>query len=142
MKIRGYKILNVIKESTRKYHIGGPAQDDCRQWMRTIVSAQRNVVTKDDLLSSITITSRDKSGSLEDFAVNLSEGTDKDGWYLEIAMDETPEEFTFVLNSRPKDSYVMTGVYRDECKPSHDLIKTNIEGQMSLNIESFVEKID
>jgi hypothetical protein len=149
VKIRGQRTLNTFAESSSSWHMGGARgelSEDCRNWSRAITSTRSVGVTKEELLSGLKIQTGEKSALLNEFAANITEGTDKEGWYLELAMDETPEEFSILLVSRPESTYVKTGVYKTMCThyhaPKYSGVNTNEEGQMNLKIESFIEKID
>ncbi len=148
IKFRGNKIQNVINETSRAYNRSGARgefSESCRQWGRTVVSQKSLPVTKEDLLSGIIIQSQEKSISLDQFQENLTEGSDEKGWYLELALDETPKDFTILLAPRSNSTYVKTGVYQTVCdngRPVYSGSNTNEEGQMNIKIESFIEKID
>lgn len=144
LKIRGSKTVRSFKTSSRSYFRGHEADIECREYSRVIKATRNEVVSKHDLLENLVITSTGTQKFLKDFLSEITEGVDENGWYLELALDSTPDQFEISLVPRSRATFHRTGVYDTICNGRSVIsgTQTNDEGQMNLKIESFVEKID
>ncbi len=149
VRIRGTKTQRTFKENSRSWHQGGgrgEISEDCREWNRTVSAEKSSAVTKDELFQSLIMDVNGKKLDIKALLSDVTSGSDAEGDYLELAMDKTPAEFRVLLTTKASSSFVKTGVYKTLCSymsaPKYSGNDTNIEGQMELKLESFIEKID
>lgn len=132
------------KEKKRHGSGGGGGRDgngsdwyDCTHFLRSIRDEKVGRPNFDSLLENVTD------------PISLSVGNevqDEKGifWEIKFASDEIPE---LALKARPDATYTITGEYKNSCSPEminrgrHASYKTNSEGKLSFEVETFVEKI-
>lgn len=68
--------------------------------------------------------------------------SDDTGTYWDMKLDATDLNSTLMFKPLPTNSYVITGVVRSSCDSTGGTQSTNPEGKLSLEVESYVEKID
>ena len=64
------------------------------------------------------------------------------GTYWQMKLDTTNPNSLFMFKALPTSSYVSTGEIRSSCDFTGRMQDTNLEGKLSLEVESYVEKID
>lgn len=77
----------------------------------------------------------------EIFDQGLSGIPSESGLFWELKAISPAENMRLALNNLPESTYVQTGEYRNNCNPEARGQRTNTEGKLSLEVESYVEKI-
>ena len=117
----------------------GPDKTTCTHYLRSIQSESKIIPSIDYLLKNIneieliekmTVIERLNQGQLETV----------------LTFTNTPENMSFSLNNLKNNSFVTTGEYKNSCahltsQQRKSAFKTNPEGKLSIEIESFVEKV-
>lgn len=67
--------------------------------------------------------------------------SDDTGTYWEMKLDTANPNSSLMFKSLPANSYVITGEFRSSCDYTGGMQSTNPEGKLSLEVESYVEKI-
>jgi hypothetical protein len=146
MKFRGEREVLSFKLESKGWRRGGghgEINEECRSWSRIVSNRNQQALTKELLLENLVLQSAEKTLGFMELSEHITEAQDEKGPYLELALDETPELFKINLPTRPASTYVKTGVYRIECMEQRPSTQdTNEEGQMVINVESFIEKND
>lgn len=68
--------------------------------------------------------------------------SDDKGTYWEMKLDSLNLNSTLMFRPLPANSYVITGEIRSSCDFTGSMQNTNPEGKLSLEVESYVEKIE
>lgn len=145
LKFRGTRTVNFFREFRKNWHQGGARgeiSEDCFSLNRE-VNLTTGLPFSRDNFSEMVLTSKEKVRTLKELMISINESSDDQGHYYELVLDKTPETFTISLPTRPAGTFQMTGAYYVDCIDiKRGGTPTNEEGQMTINVESFIEKID
>jgi hypothetical protein len=117
----------------------GPDRTTCTHYLRSIQTESKIIPSIDYLLKSINeIELIEKMTVIERF--------NQDRLETVLSFTDSPENMSFSLNNLKDNSYVTTGEYKNSCahltsQERKSAFKTNPEGKLSIEIESFVEKV-
>lgn len=144
LKFRASRELRTFHETRESWTRGGARgeiNESCSSRSRHISATTTEFPTKEEILNEMKFQTSEKTMRLSDLAEFITEGVDERGEYLELALDETPAIFTLYLENRPASTYVKTGRYYYWCMEDRSGGEdTNEEGQMVIDVESFIEK--
>lgn len=144
LKFRASRELRKFQESRESWTRGGgrgEINESCRSHSRQISSTATVVPDKEEILNELHFQTSEKTVNLADMKEFITEGKDDKGDYLELALDKTPASFSVYLSDRPASTYVKTGTYYYYCfEERRGGEDTNEEGQMIIDVESFIEK--
>jgi len=120
-------------------HGNGPERFTCTHFMRVIENETQQIPTIDYLIKNI-----NEVELIENMTIFQGSHHSGNEWILNFV--KTPENMSFSLNQLKTDSYVLTGEYHNSCSflPNRERESStfsNLEGKLSIEIESFVEKI-
>lgn len=143
------QVLRTFGESNEKLTHGhgsgggafgnGPDKTTCTHYLRSIQSESKMTPSIDYLLKSINeIELIEKMTILERFNQGHLETV--------LTFTDSPGNMSFSLKNLKDNSYVTTGEYKNSCahlrsQERKSSFKTNPEGKLSIEIESFVEKV-
>lgn len=150
LKIHSFdQTLRTFKEVTKNIkhghgggggaHGNGPDRVTCTHFMRVIDQETHHTPSIDFLIKNI-----NEVELIENMTIFQGSQGKGNEWVLNFV--KTPENMSFSLNHLKTDSYVLTGEYHNSCSflPSRERESStysNLEGKLSIEIESFVEKI-
>lgn len=125
----------------RKRHGGGREIGvwECTHHLRHIKSETTQPLHLTYLLENRLVTALNHAEILEQI--------DNEGLFWELKLNSLGENAELAINPLPAESYVVTGEYANSCskqdlnRGTYAAYKTNIEGKLSFEVESFVEKI-
>lgn len=145
LKFRGARTMNKFREWRKDWHQGGARgeiSEDCHSLNREVNTTQSLPFVK-DMLGEMVLTSAEKTRTLNELMASINEASDEQGKYYELVLEKTPETFTISFPTRANSTFQMTGAYYIDCIDiKRGGTPTNEEGQMQINVESFIEKID
>lgn len=133
-----YKTKRTFSESSYTRGGGGGgregnAEGRCTYYNRRITSETAQAVSLDEMMKEI---------STESFMPSHVENlTDDSGPYWEMKLDSLNPNSVLTFNSLPTQGNLIVGDYRSSCGFVASTIGMNPEGKLSLEVESYVEKI-
>lgn len=141
------KIRSIV-QTTREFYLTtdrkrhGSAREgisDCTHHLRYIKSESAMSLHLTYLLQNFPVTGME--GAL------ILEQMDNQGVFWELKLNSTGENTELAILPKTPDSYLVTGEYSNSChrdalnRGTHASYKTNPEGKLSIEVESYVEKI-
>jgi hypothetical protein len=147
LRIRAEQTIRSFKEySDRKKHrTGGGYHGHNEEWVcdsyyREISAETNSPVTLNNLFENLIPYEHLIS------EMQILEQQDEKGFYWEVIFSSVSENITFSLTPQPESTYTTTGQYKIDCHGSTvrgraASYRTNQEGKLSFEIESFVEKL-
>ena len=149
IRFRGDRNTRTFSETHSSRNVGGARgerNDTCTSYFRSSTDLEAVGITKDDLIKEVEISVAGKKMNLLDLDDALTEGEDEKGKFLELALEKTPAEMSLYVPGLNQDTYVKTGNYMNHCSdwqnPKYGGSDTNIEGHLTIKMETFIEKID
>ena len=156
LKIRATKMVRTFTERILKkdYKEGGGGVNgnggfrwSCSHYFRDIATETSIIPSFREVLDEMVLSSNGGVISLvEGPDLITQEEMDEKGPYLLLKIKQPHEKIQISLKSRAESTFVTTGQYRAHCDKGnsgsrHAAYQTNEEGNLNIQIESYVEKI-
>jgi hypothetical protein len=117
----------------------------CEYKKKQVKRANFVAITIDDLKSELRVLINNQVHSLNDLNARIEEKSDSHGIYWEIGFKSPTSILSFAMVQNPESSYVQTGTTSYHCyagNPRVDQGRRNSENNFTLNVESFIEKME
>jgi hypothetical protein len=135
------KTMRTFKESVSSHREGGGGGREGNASPMTCNSFRRNITNEAlvhfDFNDVVTQLNHPELFRQDEISPEVSEN----GLYFETKAELLNENIKLNFNPLPASTYVQSGEYRNNCNPDARGQRTNTEGKLSLEVESFVEKI-
>lgn len=143
LRIRSIKqtLREFYTTTDKRRHGGGREQGvwDCIHYLRYVKSESATSLHLTYLLQNFPLTGLDGAHILEQM--------DNQGAFWELKLNSEGENSELAILPKTQDTYLLTGEYSNSChrdalnRGTHASYKTNPEGKLSIEVESYVEKI-
>ncbi|WP_408098713.1 hypothetical protein ACJVC5_07310 [Peredibacter sp. HCB2-198] len=154
--IRASKVMRDFHESTtsRLYvDSGGGGRDgggvtrySCTYYLRDYINKPVQQVSFEEVLGNIQMVSGNNVLAFDANNIEMEEGSDEKGIFWKLKVNWQTENIKLQILNNPASSFTTTGQYHKYCEGNgrelRPAVSTNMEAKFSLEIESYVEKIN